>query len=150
MPPFVLEVRDYEAEQEPFELGPLPSDFPLNGDENLEVVHFFTEYNNPLACDDNRGNRRLGSAKLWHRHQPAKRDTISENTFIFRDNNVSRLPFDLVREVYHNGHKVLKICQYPLLAIHSALLETGTCATTLSSISGLRSVLATEVSSRRQ
>jgi hypothetical protein len=42
-------VRGFEVEQEPFELGPLPSDLPLNGDEGLEVVRFFTEYAVPAS-----------------------------------------------------------------------------------------------------
>ncbi|KAG9597191.1 hypothetical protein KCU77_g4657, partial [Aureobasidium melanogenum] len=99
-----------------FELGPLPSDLVLNGgDDDLEVIHFFTEYIDPWACDDNRVNQRLETAKLWHRHQLAERHAISKVTFLSRDNDIPPLPFDLVREVYHNGHKVLKICQHPLL-----------------------------------
>ncbi|KAG9590952.1 hypothetical protein KCU86_g6896, partial [Aureobasidium melanogenum] len=93
MPPFVLWVRDFEAGEEPFELGPLPSDLVLNGDDDLEVIHFFTD----------------------------------KDTRLFRDNEIFTLPFDLVREVYRNGYKVLKICQHPILAIsrhtHSALLN---------------------------
>ncbi|KAG9651195.1 hypothetical protein KCU64_g8812, partial [Aureobasidium melanogenum] len=104
-------------EDEPFELGPIPTDLALDENDNLEVVHFFTTCISPWSEHSKNVNKLLADARLWHRHLPRHRDAIRDGTYLFRHDDLRPMPFNLLVEVEDDGVKTLKLCQHPLLGI---------------------------------